>query len=95
MQTCWKVRSYDLCHNQVPKGKFYVEFKIFNQFGTSRTPVLASLFPSELSFLVAIPKAPRRRRHVVRIKGTVDTWKLFIEMRESRGIAMFAKDILN
>ena len=31
----------------------------------------------------------------MRIKGTVDTWKLFIEMRESRGIAMFAKDILN
>ena len=31
----------------------------------------------------------------MRIKGTVGIWKLFNGMRESRGIAMFAKDILN
>ena len=50
---------------------------------------------SEFSFPVAIPKALRLRKHVVRIKATVGIWKFFNEMHESRGIAMFAKDILN
>ena len=31
----------------------------------------------------------------MRIKGTVGILELFNEMHESRGIAMFAKDILN